>query len=298
MATVTETIYARNARYYSSADGFNIKKPRIPAHLFIAERDCAFAPETATGVVPLDLSATLGLDFPATTPLILARYGRIRRGETLRTRFTASGEIYYVIAGAGRTAWDSTSLAWEAGDVFCLPGGAAASHTATETDTVLWIVTNEPELAFERAEPPARGNSPIDPAHYPAEEIRRQLERIHQLPPEKTEPGKAVTLGNAKLDRDRTCTPSLTLAMNSLLPGESQRAHRHNAVAVTLVVQATRCYSLVAGRRVDWQRDTVMITPPTDAHSHHNEGDDLALFLIVQDGGLHYHCRTMGFSYT
>ena len=40
-----------------------------------------------------------------------------------------------------------------------------------------------------------------------------------------------------------------------------------------------------------------MITPPADAHSHHNDGDHLARFLIVQDGGLHYHTRTMGFSY-
>jgi hypothetical protein len=31
--------------------------------------------------------------------------------------------------------------------------------------------------------------------------------------------------------------------------------------------------------------------------AHHNDGDHLALFLIVQDGGLHYHTRTMGFSY-
>jgi gentisate 1,2-dioxygenase len=297
MATIAETVYTHNARYYSSADGFDIKKPRIPAHLFIAERDHALATETATGVLPLDQSGALGLDFPATTPLILARYGRIRDGETLRTQFAASAEIYYVIAGAGQTAWDGNALAWEAGDVFCLPGGAATSHIAS-ADSVLWIVTNEPQLAFERTDPPRRGNGPIDPVHYPADEIRRQLERIHQLPAQKTQTGKAVTFGNARLDRDRTCTPSLTVAMNSLLPGEAQRAHRHNAVAVTLVVQGTRCYSLVGGTRLDWQRHAVMITPPADMHSHHNEGDQLALFLIVQDGGLHYHCRTMGFSYT
>ena len=51
------------------------------------------------------------------------------------------------------------------------------------------------------------------------------------------------------------------------------------------------------GARVDWLQHAVMITPPGDLHSHHNDGEDLALFLIVQDGGLHYHCRTMGFSY-
>jgi len=67
---------------------------------------------------------------------------------------------------------------------------------------------------------------------------------------------------------------------------------------VTLVVTGTGCYSIIDGARIDWQQHAVMITPPGDLHSHHNEGADLALFLIVQDGGLHYHCRTMGFSYT
>jgi gentisate 1,2-dioxygenase len=40
-----------------------------------------------------------------------------------------------------------------------------------------------------------------------------------------------------------------------------------------------------------------MITPPGTFHSHHNDGDEVALFLIVQDGGLYYHARTMGFSW-
>jgi len=71
----------------------------------------------------------------------------------------------------------------------------------------------------------------------------------------------------------------------------------NNAVAVTLVLAGERCYSLIDGERADWEPLTVMITPPTAFHSHHNEGNELALFLIVQDGGVYYHCRTMGFSY-
>jgi gentisate 1,2-dioxygenase len=110
-------------------------------------------------------------------------------------------------------------------------------------------------------------------------------------------PGKSVNLGNVAIESSRTTTPTFTLAMNSLLPGEAQRGHRHNAVAVTLVLAGERCYSLVDGDRVDWEPHAVMITPPTAFHSHHNEGSELALFLIVQDGGVYYHCRTMGFSY-
>ena len=104
-------------------------------------------------------------------------------------------------------------------------------------------------------------------------------------------------LGNAAIESSRTTTPPFTIALNSLLPGEAQRGHRHNAVAVTLVLGGEGCYSLVDGVRVDWEPHTVMITPPAAFHSHHNDGRELALFLIVQDGGVYYHCRTMGFSY-
>ncbi|MBI2154695.1 MAG: cupin domain-containing protein [Candidatus Rokubacteria bacterium] len=297
MATKVETPYTQRARYYSSGDAFNIKLPRIPAHVFLAERDRALDPATPTGLITLDLSGTLGCGFPATTPLILARYAPIRAGDALTTHFAATGEICYVMAGSGETVCGADALTWETGDVFCLPGGNAVTHLAGAADCLLWIVTNEPQLAFEGAQPPAPGSAPIQTVHYPGEEIRRQLEVIHRLPAEKTMTGKAVVFANASLNGQRTCLPSLTLALNSLLPHESQRAHRHNAVAVTLVVQGQQCYSMVGGTRVDWQEHAVVITPPADVHSHHNEGDQLALFLIVQDAGLHYHCRTMGFSY-
>src|SRR5213594_2324396 len=166
MATTVETAYARRARYYSSADGFNIKRPRIPAPVFARERDRALDPATPTGLLPLDLAPTLGTDGPATTPLILARYARIRAGESLATRFEASGEIYYAVAGSGETTWGAETLGWEAGDVFCLPGGVPARHHATGSDPVLWVVTNEPELAFERAQAPGPGQAPLEAVHY------------------------------------------------------------------------------------------------------------------------------------
>jgi gentisate 1,2-dioxygenase len=271
--------------------------PAIPAHLFRAERDRVLAPDAATGLVPLDLSATLGLGYPATTPFILSRYARIRAGDTLSTVFRASTELYHVIRGSGTTnAGDGGSLAWQEADTFCLPSGGAARHAAVE-DTVLWITTNEPQLEFEGLQPPAPGAGPIQPALYPMAEIRRRLLGVYLDPRGAAMPGKSINLGNVALESSRTTTPSFTLALNSLLPGEAQRGHRHNAVAVTLVLAGERCYSLIDGERADWEPHTVMITPPTAFHSHHNDGSELALFLIVQDGGVYYHCRTMGFSY-
>ncbi|MGH7321860.1 MAG: cupin domain-containing protein [Candidatus Rokuibacteriota bacterium] len=300
-AKAAPTPYTGNARYLSSLDGFNIERPPVPAHVFLAERDRVFAAGAPTGLIPLDLSRLLEVPGPATTPLILARYARIRAGERLETAFRASTELYYVIQGAGTTAFGpghGETIAWEAGDAFGLPGGTMATHQAGGGDALLWMATNEPALAFERCRPPAPGDAPIGAVHYRAAEIRRQLLSIYLDPRGMMMPGKSVNFGNAAFEAARTTTPTFTLAMNSLLPGESQRAHRHNAVAVTLVVAGERCYSMVGGKRVDWEPNAVMITPPTELHSHHNEGRALALFLIVQDGGLYYHCRTMGFSYT
>jgi gentisate 1,2-dioxygenase len=291
--------YAGNARYLTSLDGFNIKQPPVPAHVFRAERDRALAANAPTGLVPLDRSAALALPYPATTPLILSWYARIRAGDTLRTDFRASTELYHVIRGAGETSFGAAAgppVAWGEGDTFCLPGGAAARHRASE-DAVLWVTTNEPQLAFEGLAPPAPGAAPIRPAVYPAAEVRKRLLDVYLDPRGVAMPGKSVNLGNAAIESSRTTTPTFTLALNSLLPGESQRGHRHNAVAVTLVLAGERAYSLIDGQRVDWERHAVMITPPAAFHSHHNEGGDVALFLIVQDGGLYYHCRTMGFSF-
>ncbi len=291
--------YAANARYLSSLDGFNIKRPPIPAHVFRAERDRVLHPDAPTGLVALDLRETLGLNLPATAPLILSRYARVRAGETLATRFKASAELYYVIRGHGVTVFGEggqEAIEWGPGDALALPGGGAVQHRAT-ADAVLWVTTNEPQLALERCEPPAPGAGPIRPVHYPDAEIRRQLLAVYLDPRGAAMPGKSVNFGSVAVEAGRTTTPSFTLAMNSLLPGEAQRAHRHNAVAVTLVVAGEGCYSTIDGKRVDWEPNAVMITPPTLLHSHHNDGPAMGLFLIVQDGGLYYHCRTMGFSF-
>jgi gentisate 1,2-dioxygenase len=290
------TAYTDRARYLSSLDGFNIKHAPVPAHVFVAERDQVLSPGTPTGLVPLDLARRLGIPGPATTPLILARYARIRAGESLATGFAASAELHYVIRGTGRTSFGDETIEWEPGDVLALPGGSAVRHAAS-SDAVLWTATNEPQLRFEGLRAPAPGRAPIAAAHYPAAELRRRLLGVYLDPRGAQMPGKSINLGNTAIEASRTTTPTFTLALNSLLPGESQRAHRHNAVAVTLVVSGDRCYSMIDGKRVDWEPDAVMITPPGELHSHHNEGDAMALFLIVQDGGLHYHCRTMGFSY-
>jgi gentisate 1,2-dioxygenase len=292
-----DTPYTRRARYFDSGNAFALKYPPVPCHQFLAERDRALDAATGTAVIPLDLSAQLGTDFPATTPLILTRYLRIRAGDELTTRLKASGELYYVIAGSGATAKAADRIAWGPGDVFCLPGGGAATHLAGDLDCVLWEISNEPELAFEHLEPPAPENAVTGAVHYPAAEIAAQLERVGEKLKGEKIAGLALVFSSVDQARSRNVLPSLTLAVNQLPPGDFQRPHRHNSAAVTLSIRGKNCHSRIGGRRVDWQEHAVMVTPPGEVHSHHNDGDEQMVCLIVQDGGLYYHCRTMGFEF-
>ena len=290
------TAAQRRARFFNSTNAFDLKLPPVPRAHFTAERDRAMDPAAPTGLVALDLSEALRTGFPATTPIVLARYAVIRAGEALETRLKASAELYYAIRGAGETENGGETVAWSEGDVFTLPGGDVTRHRASG-HAVLWLVSNEPQLAFERLEPPAPGNAEAELAHFPAAEIERQLDQLHAGDFGDTAPGFAVVFASAGQAHRRNVMPSLTLAMNSLPPGGSQRPHVHNSVAVTLCIQGEGCWSSVDGVRGDWLADAVSITPPTAAHSHHNDGPRRAKFLIVQDGGLYYHCRTMGFEF-
>jgi gentisate 1,2-dioxygenase len=284
------------ARFFNPGNAFDIKLPAVPDHIFTAEPLQALDADSPTGLIPCDLSGVLACSFPATAPLMLARYAKIRATESLETAFVASGIICYVIQGKGSSSGRSGAVHWDAGDVFILPGGALFTHAA-QSDAVLWIVTNEPQLAFEALRAPADGQAPTDLVHYTKDEIARQLKLLQDTGRDEATAGIAVLFSSDRQEANRNIMPTLTLAMNALPPGQSQRAHRHNAAAIMLLMEGEGCYSLMDGKRKDWVKWATTVTPPQSIHSHYNDGGRQAMFLVVQDGGLFYHLRTMGFSF-
>ena len=296
-AAAPQTKAEARGRFFNTGNAFNVQLPPVPDHIFTDEPALAMDPATPTGLIPCDLSAVLACPFPATTPLVLIRYARIKAGETLRTDFNASGVIAYVICGAGSTACGDELIEWSAGDILVLPAGVAHEHAAAGADSVLWVVTNEPQLAFENLRAPAPGQAPTEIVHYRADEIARQIALLYDVGRSEQIAGSALIFSAERQEATRNILPTLTLAMNSLPGGAVQRPHRHNAVAVSLVIQGDRCYSIMDGRRKDWAPWATTITPPVSVHSHHNGGNEQAMFLIVQDGGIFYHTRAMGFEF-
>lgn len=288
---------ASQARYGDPENFFNFSWPPVPRRQFVAERDRAFAADTPTGEVLLDSSEALATPYPATSPLLLARYLRIRAGQRLETLRRASAEIHYVLRGAGVSHGHGADIAWGPGDVFCLPGGAEVVHEAGE-DAVLFTVCNEPLLRFEALEPPRPGAARVGPVHWPKHEIDSHFEAIIAREDSAEASGRALQLTSAAMAPASQPVPSMNLAINTLEPGKDQRPHRHNGVAITLAVQGEGVHSMIEDERIDWSTGAVQVTPATELHSHHNRGPHRMVALIVQDEGLHFYTRTPGFSWT
>jgi len=285
------------ARFFNPGNAFKVILPPVPDMAFTAEPEKALDPATPTGLIACDVSDQLECPFPATSPLVLAYYGRIRAGERLDLDLNATGLVCYVIQGSGTAEVGEERISWAKGDIFIAPGGITTELTAAGEDAVLWIVTNEPMLAHEHVRAPAPGDCPTPLVHATAAELQRQVDLIYEIGKDSEIPGAAVIMSSDMQEESRNAMPTLTVALNTLDPGVVQRPHRHNSVAVSLVIQGDDCFSMIDGKRKDWAPWATTITPPVSVHSHHNEGPERAYFLIVQDGAFYYHARAMGFEF-
>jgi hypothetical protein len=139
-----ETAAQSRARFFNSGNAFDVKLPEVPDMAFVDEPATALNPETDTGVIDCDISEQLECAFPATSPLVLASYARIRAEESLTMEPRASGIIAYVIQGDGVTECNGEEITWKPGDIMLFPGGTVQNHQAGDEDAVLWVNPKSP----------------------------------------------------------------------------------------------------------------------------------------------------------
>ena len=255
-----------------------------------------------TRILPLDSSAALGIVGPATTPGLCANFVHICPSEAIATEAAATTHLFFAMRGAGATRLaDGGEFSWHAGDLFTLPAGGPAFHDAAE-DAALYWVHDEPLLRY-------LGAAPRQP-RFAATVYRRKamLEALDAVVHDPTSAGAnrlSVLLGSRLFPQTMTIT-HVMWAMFGLLPvGAVQAPHRHQSVAVDLVVDAKPgCYTMVGksldkhghvadGQRFDWHPHAVFVAPPGLWHSHHNESGHPAHILPIQDAGLHTYLRTL-----
>jgi len=266
-------------------------------------------PET-TRVVDLDLSDALVTPYPATGPSLLARFLCIAAGDELDVAPNATSVLFYCLRGRGsseiETADGPRRTAWQAGDVVTAPGGTAPRHRADQ-DALLYHVDDSPLLGYLGVE---AGRPRFAPTRFDGEEASARLAEVAADPDAARRSRVAVLLGNARNDQTLTATHTLWAMLGVLPPGHVQRPHRHQSIALDLIVHCDPgCYTLVGPEirsdgaivdpiRVDWEPGGAFVTPPGLWHSHHNESGAAANLLPVQDAGLHTYLRTLDIRFT
>jgi gentisate 1,2-dioxygenase len=287
---------ARYFEYSKVANPIGHQTPKVPT----ADFNHRLHEHGESRIVPLDLSEKLLCPSPATSPNLCANFIRIRPGERVSTSPNATSQLCFVIRGNGRTEFNGETIPWTPHDLFTLPVGSA-THIA-ESDTALYWVHDEPLLTYlgVRADAPR-----FKPTLYKHEDEDRELKKLQSDPCAGSRSRVSVLLANNNFKQTETVTHVLW-AMYGVLPkGATQPPHRHQSVALDLIIDCKPgCYSLMGEKldsdghiirpiRADWKPASVFVTPPGWWHAHYNESGAEAHLLPIQDAGLQTHMRTL-----
>jgi len=261
-----------------------------------------------TGVVPLDLSKELGvIAGAATSPALLANFLRIRAGEQIDTSPNATSQLYYVLYGRGFAAINGHLVKWEKGDFLTLPAGSHSVFYADAEAAMYWV-HDEPLLRYLGAD----ATQPrFRPTKFRRADAVAKLEDIAARPGANDKSRVSVLLANADQEQTLTITHVLWAMFGVLPAGQEQRPHRHQSVALDLILDAppSGCYTLLGTHldergeivdpiRVDWQAGGAFTTPPGMWHAHFNETDTPAHLIPIQDAGLQTYLRSLDIKFT
>jgi gentisate 1,2-dioxygenase len=261
----------------------------------------------ATRVIPLDESTKLKTTNPATSPALLANFVRINTNEKIETSEKVTSQLFYIIKGKGSSVVHGKQLAWKAGDFITLPFlKESVVHHATE-ETIMYWVHDSPLMQYLGVTPTTQR---FEPTLFPKEVAEEELRKVRQDPEAKKRSRVSVLLANAEHDQTLTITHVLWAMFGFLEKGTSQPAHRHQSVALDLILECKPgCYSLMGEEvdengeiknpvRVEWEPYSAFITPPGMWHSHHNESDGDAHLIPIQDAGLQTYLRSLDIQFT
>ena len=260
-----------------------------------------------TAILPLDLSDELGCSGPATSPALAAHFLRLLVSEGLKPSANATSSLFYVLRGSGQLLRPASpghaalDLSWSVGDLFVLPAGPDPLLQA-DTESILYWVHDGPLLTYLGVE----ANQPrFKASHYPSERLEAELQNLLADPSAARSNRLSILLAHEDLPASRTVTHTLWAMLGLVPDGASQPPHRHQSVALDLIVDCDPgCYTLVGkeldqhGRirdpqRIDWQAGGAFITPPGLWHGHVNESGRIARLLPIQDAGLHTYLRSL-----
>jgi len=299
--TLNDT-WAKGCNLFEYSSAANPKMPSIKIDVFPASMHQI----DETKIIPLDLGGQLEVPYHCTGPSLLANYIHINPGETITSKSNSSSQVLYCIRGKGHTKTPDGIVTWKTGDYFATPGQLDLEHFADE-DTAFYWVNDSPLLSYLGA---TQTETKFRPVFFSAELLNTSLENVRKENEGKNKNRNGILLGNRDCPMTKTVTHTMWSLYNLLPKNTRQKAHRHNSIALDLCVSAgPNTYTLIGKHinaeghiinpiRADWKPGTVFVTPPGWWHSHHNESDEDAIVLPVQDAGLHTQVQTLDIQFS
>jgi gentisate 1,2-dioxygenase len=297
------TTYIKAYEYESSV---NPNLPEIP----IMSKN---SQEINYGFTPIDLSEIYHMDFPCTSPNLLASFIKVKKFAYLyldqddcdKKSMNASSHLFFIIQGVASLDMDFNHHHHvESGEILvhpCFQNIYIKNHS--EEDLVIYYINDSPLVNYLGCEPK---NPIFKSAIYSKHFIQENLEKLSN--PNNNRKGILLTNKDVELLGVNTISPVLWALYNELPPKTIQKPHKHNSVALDFCIKSSDCeniYTLIGEeldengnilnpQKIHWKEGSMFITPPGLWHSHNNIGDTYAYILPIQDAGLLLYQRILG----
>jgi gentisate 1,2-dioxygenase len=125
---------------------------------------------------------------------------------------------------------------------------------------------------------PAEPRAKAVPYAWQYETMRPFCERAARLVGTDLAERRVFMLVNPALGAPHT-TDTLYAGLQTILPGEVARAHRHTPFAIRFIIEGENAYTAVEGEKVMMERGDLVLTPAWEWHDHGNEGKRPMIWL-------------------
>lgn len=277
----------------------------------------------------IDFSEYYDTNYKLTSPNLLACFIKIKENDNLlynknfdysidnklinHLDFNACSNIFYVIQGKltihylinNSNNTNKNSFTAERGDIVVLPHFIELNLMSESEKCSIFYLNDSPLLNYLGVK--ANENTPkFKPCIYDKKFLEENLDLLS----DNNNNRKGILLGNNDTEDlgIKTITHTLWALYNELPPLTKQKVHKHNSIAIDLCIfspDEKKVYTLV-GDNLDenndiinpeiyyWKSGSIFITCPGKWHSHHNETNEGAYVLPVQDAGLLLYQRILG----
>jgi len=73
---------------------------------------------------------------------------------------------------------------------------------------------------------------------------------------------------------------TFNIHITQLDPGQSTRFHKHHNEAVIYIIEG-KGYTIVQGKRYDWEKGDALYIPPFNWHANYNTGEERAIYMGI-----------------